>query len=480
MTAIDLFAIAPELVLVLVGGLLVLADAFAPSLRPRLVWLASLGAVGALAARWTLPLPGPVFSGALRVDALARFVDTYVLVALLLVLVMAEPYLARTAARFGELYALLVWAATGAMVMAKADHLLPVFVGLELLSVCLYVLNASHRDSLVSLESGFKYLVVGAFASGLLLFGIALSYGAAGTFSLRAIAALAATQPLTGNPLLLAGLALVLAGLGFKLALVPFHAWAPDVYQGAPTPVTAFLSVVPKGAALVVLARLVTALVPHTLPPRWITLLAVIAVASQTLGNLAAIAQRDLKRMLAYSGIAHMGYALVGIAAFGAEGLAGVLVYLAAYTFMNLAAFGVVSAFSESEEEPHRLADLAGQGWKRPFLSFALAVSMFSLAGIPPTVGFVSKFLVFRAAVSEHLVWLAVVGVLNSLVSVFFYFRVVFTLYMRPLPSREPAFAEPWPTRLATGLCTLAMVGLGLLPGWLVSTAEQAVRALLE
>lgn len=480
MTALDLYAIAPELVLVIVGSVLVLADAFAPSWRPRLVWLAVLGTLGALAARWTLPLPGPVFSAALRVDELGRFVDTYVLAALLLVLVMAEAYLARTAARYGELHALLLWAATGAMVMAKADHLLPVFLGLELLSVCLYVLNAFHRDSLVSLESGFKYLVVGAFASGLLLFGIALLYGATGTFSLRTIATLATLRPPADNPLLLAGLALTLAGLGFKLAIVPFHAWAPDVYQGAPTPVTAFLSVVPKGAALVVLARVGAALVPHTLPSRWIALLAILAVASQALGNLVAIAQRDIKRMLAYSGIAHMGYALVGLAAFGEEGLAGVLVYLAAYTFMNLAAFGVVSAFSESEEEPHRLADLAGQGWKRPFLSFTLAMAMFSLAGIPPTVGFVAKFLVFKAAVASHLVWLAVAGVLNSLVSVFFYFRVVFTLYMRPLPGREPAFAEPWPTRLATGLCTLAMLGLGLAPGWLVHTAELAVRTLLE
>jgi len=478
-TSIDLFAIAPELVLVLAGSVLVLAGAFLPSLRPRLGWLAGLGTAGALAARWALELPGPVFSSALRVDELARFVDTYILAALLLVLVMAEPYLARTGARPGEFHALLLWAASGAMVMAKADHLLPVFIGLELLSVCLYVLNAYHRDSLVSLESGFKYLVVGAFASGLLLFGIALIYGATGTFSLRAMAAQLVAPPADAT-LLLAGLALALAGLGFKLALVPFHAWAPDVYQGAPTPVTAFLSVVPKGAALVVLARLGAALAPQALTPRWVLLLAVVAVASQLLGNLVAIAQRDLKRMLAYSGIAHMGYALVGVAAFGAEGLAGVLVYLAAYTFMNVAAFGVVSAFSESEDEPHRLADLAGQGWKRPFLSFALAVSMFSLAGIPPTLGFVAKFLVFKAAVSEHLVWLAVAGVLNSLVSVFFYFRVVFTLYMRPLPAREPAFAEPWPTRLVAGLCTLAMVGLGLVPGWLVATAEQAVRALLE
>ncbi|MCU0293918.1 MAG: NADH-quinone oxidoreductase subunit N [Thermoanaerobaculaceae bacterium] len=480
MTSIDLLAIAPELTLAVFGAFMMLADAFAPSLRPRFVVLSALGASGALAARWLLPLPGAVWSKALLVDPLARFVDTYILVALLLVVVMAEPYLARTGSRFGELHALLMWAAVGAMVMAKADHLLPVFVGLELLSICLYVLNAFHRDSLISLESGFKYLVVGAFASGLLLFGIALLYGATGTFSLRGMAAFAIANPLAGNTLVLAGLALMLAGLGFKLALVPFHAWAPDVYQGAPTPVTAFLSVVPKGAALVVLARLAAALAPQVLTTRWVLLLAVVAIASQSLGNLVAIAQRDLKRMLAYSGIAHMGYALVGIAAFGAEGFAGVLVYLAAYTFMNVAAFSVISAFSESEDEPHRLADLAGQGWKRPFLSFTLAVAMFSLAGIPPTLGFVAKFLVFKAAVSQHLVWLAVIGVLNSLVSVFFYFRVVYLLYMRPLPGREPSFTEPWSVKLATALCTVGMVGLGLMPAWLVSTAEAAVKALLE
>ncbi len=480
MTAIDLLAIAPELTLVLVGGLLVLADAFAPALRSRFVWLSGLGAAGAIVLRWMLPLPGAVWSGALFVDPLARFVDTYILAALLLVVLIADPYLKRTLVRFGEFHALLLWAAVGAMVMAKADHLLPVFIGLELLSICLYVLNAFHRDSLISLEAGLKYLVVGAFASGLLLFGIALLYGATGTFSLRGMAAFAAAQPLAGNKLVLAGLALALAGLGFKLALVPFHAWAPDVYQGAPTPVTAFLSVVPKGAALVVLARLGTSLAPEVLTTRWVLLLAIIAVASQALGNLVAIAQRDVKRMLAYSGIAHMGYALVGIAAFGAEGFTGVLVYLAAYTFMNVAAFAVISAFSENEDEPHRIADLAGQGWKRPFLSFALAVAMFSLAGIPPTVGFVAKFLVFKAAVGQHLVWLAVLGVLNSLVSVFFYFRVVYTLYMRPLPGREPSFTEPWPVKLVAAICTVGMVGLGLVPGWLVRTAEAAVRALLE
>jgi NADH-quinone oxidoreductase subunit N len=479
-SAVDLATILPELVLVLVGSALVLADAFAPGMRSRFGAFTALGAAAALALRWIEPLPGPVWSGALVVDPLARFVDTYILVALILVAAMAGPYLARTGARFGEFYGMLMWSAVGAMVLAKADHFLAVFVGLELLSISLYVLNAFHRDSGVSLEAGWKYLVVGAFASALLLFGIALMYGATGTFSLRAIARFVAAKPLPDQPLILAAMALILAGFGFKLALVPFHAWAPDVYQGAPTPVTAFLSVVPKGAAIIVLARVVANVLPQVITPRWVPLLAVVAVASQTLGNLVAIAQRDLKRMLAYSGIAHMGYALVGVVAFGLDGLTGVLVYLAAYTFMNIAAFAVVSAFSESEDEPHLITDLAGQGWEKPVLSFVLAVAMFSLAGIPPTVGFVAKFLVFRAAVNEHLVWLAVVGVINSLVSVFFYLRVVYYLYMKPLPRRAPTYSEPWPVRIVGGVCALAMVVLGVAPAWLLGAGELAARTLVR
>jgi NADH-quinone oxidoreductase subunit N len=480
MTVNDLVTILPELLLVLVGGMLVLSDAFSPASRPWFGGIAAFASVGALALRWLEPAVGAVWSGSLLVDSMARYVDSYILVALLLVVVMADPYLARTRIRFGEFYGLLLWATVGAMVMAKADHLLTVFVGLELLSICLYALNAFHRESAVSLESGWKYLVVGGFSAAILLFGIALLYGASGTLSLSQLAPFAATQLVSPEPLVLVALALILAGLAFKIALVPFHAWAPDVYQGAPTPVTAFLSVVPKGAALVVLARLAVAMVPTTTAPRWVTLLAAIAVASMTLGNLVAIAQRDLKRMLAYSGIAHMGYALVGVVALGFDGLVGMLVYLAAYTFMNIAAFAVVSAFSESEDEPHLVTDLAGAGWKRPFLSFVLAIAMFSLAGIPPTVGFVGKFLVFRAAVNAGMIWLAVVGVLNSLVSVFYYIRVVFYLYMKPLPKRIPNFTEPWPVRIGAGLCSLAIVALGVLPAWVIAAAETAARTLVR
>lgn len=480
MTSNDLLAILPELALVVGGGTLVLAEVFVPSLRRAFGLLAAAIAVGALILRWTLAADGLVFRAALRIDDLARFVDTYVLVAVLLAALVAIPYLERTKHAFGEFYGLLLWAAAGAMVMAKTDHFLVIFVGLELLSVSLYVLNAFHRTSGISLEAGWKYLVVGAFAAAVVLFGIALAYGATGTLSLAEVAGRAAAGELHPTPLLLGGLAFIVAGFAFKLAVVPFHAWAPDVYQGSPTPVTAFLSVVPKGAVLIVLARLAAAFAPATLTPQWLPMLAAVAVASMTLGNLVAIVQRDLKRMLAYSGIAHMGYALVGLVAFGRDGLAGVLVYFAAYTLMNIAAFAVVAAFSESEDEPHLLTDLAGQGWQRPVLAFALSIAMFALAGIPPTVGFTAKFLVFRAAINDGWVWLAVVGVLNSLVSVFYYVRVVFYLYMKPLPRREPDFSQPWAIRLVAIGCAVGVMGLGILPAWLLGLAEAAAAALVR
>lgn len=467
-------SVFPELILVLLGGMLVLLDAFVPRWRPAFAWIALAGVVAALATRWSLGTPGQVWEGVLAVDGLGRFVDTYILVACALALLISDPYLARTQARYGEFYGLLLWAAVGAMTMAKANHLLVVFVGLELLSIALYVLNAFHRQNILSLEAGWKYLVVGAFSSAVFLFGTALLYGASGTLSFSALIA----HGVTNKALAVLSIALLASALAFKLALFPFHAWAPDVYQGSPTPVTAFLSVVPKGAALVVLARVVASLGPHELTPRWTSALAALAVGSMVLGNLAAIAQRDIKRMLAYSGIAHMGYALVGLVAFGPDGVTGVLVYLAAYTFMNIAAFAAVSAFSESEEEPHLINDLSGQGWERPTVAFALSLAMFALAGIPPTVGFVGKFLVFRAAVNAEMVWLAVVGVLMSLVSVFYYVRVVYYLYMKPLPKRKPAFTEPWAVKLLSAVCVLAIVLLGVFPQVLLQLAQEAAGLL--
>jgi NADH-quinone oxidoreductase subunit N len=271
---------------------------------------------------------------------------------------------------------------------------------------------------------------------------------------------------------------MVVGGFAFKLALFPFHGWAPDVYQGGPTPVTAFLSVVPKGAVLIALLRLVSAMHLLQVSPRWLVAAGVIAVASQTFGNLVAIVQQDIKRMLAYSGIAHMGYAMVAIIAAGQDGWLAVLVYLAAYTFMNIGAFAAVALMSERENEPHLIPDLAGQGWARPVAALALSVCLFSLAGVPPFVGFTAKVLVFRAAVNQGLIWLAVLGVLNSLLSAYYYLRVVFVMYMKPLPRRPPAFAPSGTLTAVAAVAALAVVAIGVLPAPVVAAAAAAVRQL--
>jgi NADH-quinone oxidoreductase subunit N len=282
------------------------------------------------------------------------------------------------------------------------------------------------------------------------------------------------------DALMAVGLAMVVGGFAFKLALVPFHAWAPDVYQGGPTPVTAFLSVVPKGAALVALLRIVDGMDLIHLSRDWVVAGAVIAVASMTLGNVVAIVQRDIKRMLAYSGIAHMGYAMVAIIVAGADGGAAVLVYLAAYTLMNVGAFAAVALFSERENEPHLISDLAGQGWQRPVVAIALTICLFSLAGVPPFFGFIGKFMVFRAAVNHGFVWLAVLGVFNSLISAFYYFRVVYVMYMQPLPRREPAFAPSVSISAVAAVAAIGIVVLGLFPTAVLTAAETAILNLVR
>jgi len=261
---------------------------------------------------------------------------------------------------------------------------------------------------------------------------------------------------------------------------VPCHAWAPDVYQGGPTPVTAFLAVVPKGAALIVLLRLADGMDLLHISPQWVAAAAGIAVASQTLGNIVAIVQSDVKRMLAYSGIAHMGYAMVAVIVAGADGGAAVLVYLVAYTLMNMGAFASIAMLSEREDRPHFINDLRGQGYKRPIVALALTTCLFSLAGVPPFIGFTAKFVVFRAAVNEGFVWLAVIGVVNSLVSAFYYLRVVYAMYMQPLPRREPKFQFSFQIATAAAVAALGVLILGIYPTPILEAAQTAILVLVR
>ena len=476
-THAEIIAIAPEVILTISAGLILIIEAFLPGLRRYLSGLTMLSIAGAIWARLSLELPGAVWAGMLRIDQLTSYVDTYILIAAFFAVWMAGPFMRRSVADYGEFYALILFATVGSMVMACSVNLLTVFLGLELLSIPLYVLNAFLKRNEVSVEAGLKYFVVGAFASAFVAYGMALLYGASASTNLVEISRQVVELGFL-NPLAAVGFAMVVGGLAFKLALVPCHAWAPDVYQGSPTPVTAFLSVVPKGAALIVLLRMVEGMDLLHVSPRWVLAASVIAVASQTFGNIVAIVQRDIKRMLAYSGIAHMGYALVAVIVGGTDGGAAVLVYLAAYTLMNMGAFACIAQLSEREDRPHLINDLSGQGYNRPVAALALTISLFALSGIPPFIGFTAKFVVFRAALNEGFAWLAVIGVLNSLISVFYYVRVIYILYMRPLPDRQPDYGFYFSICAAASVAALGTLLLGIYPTTILAAAQSAILCL--
>jgi len=447
-------------------------------------WLAFIGLVGVvLAAVVGVVFRGSVgdaaldFQGMARLDGLTVVLDLVLAVVAALALLISIDYLQRKGINHGEYYALLLLATAGMMWMAGATDLIVIFLSLEIFSIALYVLVGFNREEARSLEGALKYFLLGAFASGFFLYGIALTYAATGTTSLDAIVAFLKGATGAPDPLLLLGGGLLLVGFGFKLALVPFHMWAPDAYQGAPTSVTAFMSVGVKAAGFGALARVLLYAFPGGYE-YWVWPLAVVAVLTMTLGNLAALAQRNLKRMLAYSSIAHAGYVLVGVVA-GADGLSGVLFYLMAYALMNVGAFAVILALEGREDLDLSLENIAGLGSRQPWLTAAMTIFLLSLAGVPPLVGFLAKFYVFSAAVKGGLMWLAIVGVINSVISAYYYLRVV--LYMCFRPAEEERAIASCPA-LGTAL-TLSAVGtvlLGLWPAPLLQMAVQAVGLLLD
>jgi NADH-quinone oxidoreductase subunit N len=478
-TPSDLAAVAPEILLSLAGILLIFLDAFARPTRASFPYLTL--ATLALANIAGAVTRGTWFAGAVETSALTRFVEMVALAGAALAVLGGGGILSRDRKNQGEFYALLLWSAVGVMLMAKGADLLVIFIGLELMSVPLYVLAAWYREQPAAVEAGMKYFLTGAFASAILLFGVATLYGRTGTTNLGRLVHLAAGSPaMAFDPLLAIGVVAILAGLAFKLALVPFHAWAPDVYQGMTTPAVTFLSTVPKAAAAVVLIRLLHAVYPSGPGDPWRPILSILAVASILFGNAVALAQRDLKRMLAYSGIAQMGYLAIALATFSREAIEGALVFLAGYLVTNAAAFLSVAALSSGETEPKMLADLAGLGRRSGVTAGVLTLSMISLTGLPPTVGFIGKLLVFRSAVDAGLVSLALVGVFGSLVSVGYYLRVVYFLYMKE-PTREvPLHEDDVMAGAAWLLLAAGILFFGLFPRGLIDVARAAVQSLFS
>ncbi len=480
--ALNLLVVAPELMVLLTALLVMVVDLWlGREQKGRLAWPSLVGVL--LAAGLSCYMgrgSGATLQNMLVADGYALFWNLVILAAAALAILFSVEYTERVGLARGEYYTLLLLSAAGMMLMAAAVNLMTVFVALEILSLALYVLVGLNRREQRSGEAALKYLLLGAFASAFLLYGMALVYGQAGTTSLQGVREAVAAGG--GFPTLLAvGLGLMVVGFGFKIALVPFHMWAPDVYEGAPTSVTAFMSVGAKAAGFAALGRVVFyAFGDWYLGWGWV--LAVLAALTMTVGNLAALRQTNLKRMLAYSSIAHAGYILVGLAAGSELGLSAVLFYLFAYAFMNVGAFAVIIAvtrFEGGEREGETLAGFAGLGSRAPGLAAAMAVLMFSLAGVPPLVGFVAKLYVFTAAVQAGLIWLAILGVVNSVVSAYYYLRVVAVMAVKKAPEAEPERAPICPAlQVGLGLAVVVTVVLGLWPGLLLELARAGVALL--
>jgi NADH-quinone oxidoreductase subunit N len=473
----DLSPALPEMLLAGLAMALLVLGAFRGERAARLVsWLAILALVAVLVV---LVLGGPErrlgFYGMFVTDAFAVFVQTLVLVGSGVTILMAMNYNEKQGIARFEFPVLVLLATTGMMVMISANDLIILYVGLELQNLALYVVASFDRDSPRSTEAGLKYFVLGGLSSGMLLYGLSLVYGFAGTTAFADLARLfAGAAPV--SPGLIIGLVFVLAGLAFKISAVPFHMWTPDVYEGAPTPVSMFFAIAPKMAALALLIRVMIA--PFgPLVGEWRQIIVFLSIASMVFGAVAAIAQPNIKRLMAYSSIGHVGYLLIGLAAGTTEGIRGVLVYLAIYLFMNVGAWGVVLCMRRQGRMLDQITDLAGLSRTRPELALALAIFMFSLAGLPPTAGFFAKLYIFFAAIDAKLTGLAVIGVVTSVIGAFYYLRVVKVMYFD-----EPtgALDSPIAVELKGVLFVTALVTMFffLLPGPLIGGAETAAASL--
>lgn len=481
MTPTDFSTILPVTVLAAWASALLLADLFLP--RERKGWTALLAALGlALTMGITLAQAGdefaPGFGGMVARDGFSSFLNVLFLLTGLLGIAVSHGYNRRMGIERGEYYPLLLFSVVGMMLMAQATNLIVVFLAMELLSIPLYVMAAFAYPRPQSEEAGLKYFLLGAFSSGFVVYGIALTFGATGSIDLAQILSSVSTGA-ASLPLLTAGAALILVGFGFKVAAVPFHAWIPDVYQGAPTSVTAFMAAGAKAAGFAALLRVFGTAFP-ALAADLSPVMAILAALTMIFGNIVAVAQTNIKRMLAYSSIAQAGYILMAFAPAGDENLralsvAAALFYLAAYTLASFGSWGVVIMLEKSEDKGLQIADYSGLGRKYPLLGAAMAVFMLSLIGLPPTLGLVGKIYLFRAAIEGGLVWLAVVGVLASLISAFYYLRIVVNMFMR---EGDPQVERDWWLEFAIGAAAIITVLASLYPSPLFDWAAQAVMML--
>jgi NADH-quinone oxidoreductase subunit N len=473
----NISAALPEMVLAAAAMALLIVGVWRGEASTRLVsWLS----IGVLILVFLIAALGGAdrrvgFYGMFVTDAFALFMKALVLIGAAVTILMAMRYNEEQGIARFEFPVLILLATTGMMVMVSANDLITLYVGLELQNLALYVVASFNRESVRSSEAGLKYFVLGALSSGMLLYGASLVYGFAGTTAFDDLTKLM-TGAATVETGILIGLVFVVVGLAFKVSAVPFHMWTPDVYEGAPTPISAFFAVAPKLAALALFIRFM--IVPFgPLIGEWRQVIVFLSIASMVFGAVAAIAQENIKRLMAYSSISHVGYALIGLAAGTAEGIRGVLVYLTIYLFMTVGAWAAILCMRRRQQMLEGISDLAGLSQSRPGLALALAIFMFALSGVPPTAGFFAKLYIFLAAINAQLTGLAVIGVLTSVVSAFYYLRVVKVMYF---DEPAPVFDTPISAELKGVVFVTAVVTLFLfaLPGPIFAGAEAAASAL--
>jgi NADH-quinone oxidoreductase subunit N len=479
----DLVRILPEIILTLMGTLLMVLD---PIINKRsskafgsLALLALLAAGAASVFAYTQA--GPAFGGMLMVDGFATFFRVLVMIVGILTVLPSFGFLARQDAETSEFHALLLFSVAGQSLMVAANELIIVFIGLEISSIASYILAGYLRDDKRANESSLKYFLLGSFATAFFLYGVAVIYGCTGTINLTAVRAAITGQDAPSTLFVGLAAALMFVGLAFKVSAAPFQVWAPDVYQGAPTPVAAFLSAGPKAAAFAVFLRIfMSAFEP--IAHGWEPLVWGSALLSMIIGNFAALLQTDIKRMLAYSSIAHAGYVMVALTAAPTTpdgGVAAAMFYLAAYALMNIGAFAAVSHISGRGERSTAIQDLAGLGQRQPMMAAMLTIFLLSLIGVPLTGGFFGKFYIFRAALESHLVWLTVIGLLTSAVAAYYYLRVLVVMYMQE-PGEAASKVEPPSAalRVALILPALGILFLGIFPNWVLDFADRSASLL--
>ena len=475
--AIDYVRILPELVLLIFGIAVMLVD---PLLDPRknqkpLGGIALAGSILAIVATFVqAQYPGTAFYGMVRVDAFSVFFHLVVTMVVLLVILTSYDYMSVQRIRAGEYYGLVLMGAVGMALMSSAVELVLIFIALEISSISTYILAGFRFHDAASTESSLKYFLLGSFATAFFLYGVALMFGATGSTSIYTIAeVLRAGHPVT---LAYVAVALMFVGIGFKVAVSPFHVWTPDVYEGAPAPVVAYMSTAPKAAAFAVLLRILFG----AASPGWFWLIWVSAALSMTIGNIGALVQTNVKRLLAYSSIAHAGYLLVAFAAAPQIGISAAMFYAAAYAAMNVGAFAVVSHFANIGERYVTLDDYSGLGHRSPALAVILTIFLLSLIGIPVTGGFFAKFYVFSAALKANLVGLTIIGLVNSAIAAYYYLRIIVVMYMREERGVVPVTRIPAGLGAALAISLIATIYLGVLPGRVLDYATKSAAQLMR